>query len=93
MPYRIKPGVPLVIAKDRDGKLHHYYNQPIGGSILYGSCIPWLNAEQRDHFLRIGLVEEIEEELEARTSECVEAMRRLGLPLDTGAPTASSPRP
>ena len=42
----------LVIAKDQTGRLHHIY---------YGDWIPWLNDEQRGHFLRLGLVEEIEE--------------------------------
>jgi hypothetical protein len=42
----------LVIAKDQTGRLHNIY---------YGDWIPWLNDEQRGHFLRLGLVEEIEE--------------------------------
>lgn len=42
---------PLVIAKDQAGKLHHMYAN---------SVIPWLNSEQREHFLSLGLVEELD---------------------------------
>jgi cytochrome c oxidase cbb3-type subunit 2 len=87
MPYRMKPDVPLLVVKDETGRLRHHDNQPIGGSIGHGSVIPYLNDAQRDHFLRLGLVEEIGEELEARTAECVEALDRLGVPVDAGAPT------
>jgi hypothetical protein len=41
---------PLVVAKDQTGFNRHYY---------HGAVIPWLNDEQREHFLSHGLVEEI----------------------------------
>ncbi|WP_260737024.1 hypothetical protein [Mycobacterium sp. SMC-2] len=40
----------LVIPKDRDGRLHHRYK---------GELLDYLNDEQRERFLRMGLVEEI----------------------------------
>lgn len=42
---------PVAIAADQSGKLHHRY---------HGAWIPWLNDEQREHFLRKGLVREVE---------------------------------
>ncbi|CQD03762.1 hypothetical protein BN000_00642 [Mycobacterium europaeum] len=42
---------PLVVAKDQTGKLHHCYR---------GAWIPWLSDEQRAHFLRHGLVEQLD---------------------------------
>lgn len=42
---------PLVIAKDQTGKLHHAYR---------GTWLPWLDEAQRAHFLRHGLVEELD---------------------------------
>jgi cytochrome c oxidase cbb3-type subunit 2 len=87
----------LVVAKDQSGRLHHTY---------CGDWISWLNDEQRGHFLRLGLVEEIDNEsadvvelhpepAEAavavkpdRIGECVEALDRLEIPSDAGAPTA-----
>jgi cytochrome c oxidase cbb3-type subunit II len=62
MAYRMKPTVPLLVVKDETGRLHHHYNQAISGSVSYGSIIPYLNNEQREHFLRLGLVEEITDE-------------------------------
>jgi hypothetical protein len=50
----------LVIAKDQTGRLHHIY---------CGDWIPWLNDERRGHFLRVGLVEEIEEDQSAAVVE------------------------
>ena len=41
---------PLVIARAQDGKMHHAY---------YGTVLHFLDDEQREHFLRKGLVEEI----------------------------------
>jgi hypothetical protein len=41
---------PLVIAKDAEGKLHHCYE---------GAVIPWLSIEQRDAWLRLKLIEEL----------------------------------
>lgn len=46
--YAVK--APLVVAKDQTGRNFHFYA---------GSWIPWLNDEQRAHFLRLGLVEEV----------------------------------
>jgi hypothetical protein len=40
----------LVVAKDQVGRNHHVY---------HGGFIPWLNDEQRKHFLRHHLVEEV----------------------------------
>jgi hypothetical protein len=51
-----------VVAKDQTGRLHHFY---------HGDWIPWLNEEQRRHWLRLGLVEEIVEEIE-RSAAVVE---------------------
>jgi hypothetical protein len=64
MLYRMKPGVPLLIVKDETGQLHHHYNQSIGGSIGFGLVIDYLNDEQKTHFLRMGLVEEVVDEAE-----------------------------
>lgn len=51
MAYRLTPQTPLVPAKDQQGHIrYHYQHNPI---------IPWLGDEQREHFLRNGLVEEI----------------------------------
>lgn len=38
-----------VLAKDREGYIHHRYE---------GAVIPWLSDEQAEHFLSEGLVEE-----------------------------------
>ncbi|GAB5013903.1 hypothetical protein MAHJHV65_09950 [Mycobacterium avium subsp. hominissuis] len=48
MAYRVT--APLVVAKDREGRNHHCYA---------GAIIHWLGPEQRDRWLRLGLVEEI----------------------------------
>jgi hypothetical protein len=61
MAYRMK--APLLIVKDQAGRLHHHYNQGVGGSIGHGAIIGWLNPEQRAHFLRLGLVEQIPDEV------------------------------
>ncbi len=42
---------PLVVARDGAGRLHHAYR---------GSFLPYLNDTQREHFLRHGLVQEID---------------------------------
>jgi len=49
MAYKVT--APLVVVKDQAGRLRHTY---------FGAIVPWLNDEQRDHFLRLGLVEKIE---------------------------------
>lgn len=50
MAYRVT--APLVVAKDREGRNHHCYA---------GAIIHWLGPEQRDRWLRLGLVEEIDD--------------------------------
>lgn len=55
----------LVVAKDQAGRLHHSYQ---------GSTLHYLNDEQREHFLRHGLVEEID----------------LAAPVAAGAPAVES---
>ena len=60
MPYRVAPHVPLVIAKDQQGHLNYHYHGGGTGSSR-GPYIPWLNDEQRAHFLRKGVVIEIAE--------------------------------
>lgn len=47
--YRIK--APLLFVKDQNGRLHQIY---------HNGWVPWLNEEQRKHFLRHGLVEEVD---------------------------------
>jgi hypothetical protein len=46
MAYRVV--APLVVAKDRKGRLHHKYE---------GETIEWLSDEQREHFISMDLVE------------------------------------
>lgn len=77
---------PLVIAKDQAGKLHHAYK---------GSMLAWLNDEQREHFLRKGLVEElpVDDAPEMPSSDtvgnCVNALAGLGVHLKAGRPAAA----
>lgn len=61
MAYRMRPGVELVLAKDEAGKIFYHYQRPVNAPSIRGPIIPWLNDEQREHFLRLGLVEEITE--------------------------------
>jgi hypothetical protein len=56
MPYKLL--APLVIARGRDGRLYHHY-QGGGSGAHRGPVIEWLNPEQREHFLRKGLVVEL----------------------------------
>lgn len=56
MAYRVTAA--LVVAKDQAGRNHHCYR---------GAVIPWLGDWQREHFLRMGLVEELSKE-EAKTA-------------------------
>jgi hypothetical protein len=61
MAYRLRPGVPLLLVKDREGGIkYHYANGATPTS--FGPTIEWLNDEQRTHFLRLNLVEEIPDE-------------------------------
>lgn len=48
MPYRVI--APLLIIKDEAGRNHHTY---------HGGVAHYLNDEQKAHFLRLGLVEEV----------------------------------
>ncbi len=41
---------PLVLARDQARRVHHYYK---------GAVIPWLDDEQREHFLDLNLVHEV----------------------------------
>jgi cytochrome c oxidase cbb3-type subunit 2 len=103
MPYKLSPHVPLVVAKDAAGKLHHHY-QGGGFGANSGAIIPWLNDEQRQHFLRHKLVEEIAgsqppvveaHRPEAPDSgavpelidECIRQLDEADVPTDAGAPT------
>jgi hypothetical protein len=55
MAYRVLASV--VVVKGRDGRLRHHYSTPTRAA--GGPIIPWLNPEQRAHFLRHKLVEEL----------------------------------
>lgn len=48
MPYTVT--APLVVVKDQNDRNHHVYR---------GGYVPWLNDEQKAHFLSLSLVEEI----------------------------------
>lgn len=58
MPYRVT--APLLVVKDQSGRNHHTY---------HGATIHYLNDEQRNHFLRLNLIEELEEETPATPDE------------------------
>jgi hypothetical protein len=49
MAYEVK--APLVLARDREGQLHHRY---------HGAVINWLDEEQEKHFVETGLVEKVD---------------------------------
>jgi hypothetical protein len=55
---------PLLIIKDQAGRNHHTY---------FGSIVHYLNAEQKAHFLRLGLVKEIHTIIEADEFSQLEA--------------------
>lgn len=42
---------PLVLARDQGDKVHHVYQ---------GGVIAWLSEEQKQHFLSLGLVHEVD---------------------------------
>lgn len=75
MPYKLAPHVPLVVAKGRDGKLHHHYQHASRGA-NGGPLIPWLNDEQREHFLSKGLVVEVSEHEAEQAAERAAAAER-----------------
>jgi cytochrome c oxidase cbb3-type subunit II len=63
MAYRMVPRVPMLAVADQSGILWQHYNGPAGASSnsrIRGPYIEWLNPVQRQHFLRLGLVEEID---------------------------------
>jgi cytochrome c oxidase cbb3-type subunit II len=62
MAYRMVPRVPMLAVADQSGILWQHYNGPAGAGSnarIRGPYIEWLNPVQREHFLRLGLVEEI----------------------------------
>jgi cytochrome c oxidase cbb3-type subunit 2 len=63
MPYRMTERWPLLGAYDRNGILYQHYNpaQAVASSTarVRGPILEWLNPVQREHFLRLGAVEEI----------------------------------
>jgi cytochrome c oxidase cbb3-type subunit 2 len=89
MPYLAKWH--LVLARTRSGQLNYHY---LGTNPL----IPWLSDEQAEHLIRLGAVELVEgdthdeeaadNERVARIAECADALDRLAVPADSGAPTA-----
>ena len=58
MAYRLKPGVPLLLVKAQDGGIRYHYANAAGAT-AFGPTISWLSDEQREHFTRLNLVEEI----------------------------------
>jgi cytochrome c oxidase cbb3-type subunit 2 len=64
MAYRMVPRVPMLAVADRNGILWQHYNGGAAGvssnSRIRGPYIEWLNPVQRQHFLSLGLVEEID---------------------------------
>jgi cytochrome c oxidase cbb3-type subunit II len=64
--YRMVPRVQLIIVEDQQGILWHHYNVPAApahsAARTRGPVIEWLNEKQRAHFLRLGLVTEIDAE-------------------------------
>jgi hypothetical protein len=79
MPYRSL--VPLLIVKDQGGTLWHHYQGAGSSGRHRGPYIPWLNDEQRDHWLRKGFVEEI-----AESEAPVELPRPEPAPADDAIP-------
>lgn len=97
MPYRLKPGVPLVCIKDRHGKIQYHYARPPAKSRNFGPIIPWLSDGQAEYLLRIGYVERIDQDVETDTTQpdrpdrvnaLIATLDELGLPADAGAPAA-----
>jgi hypothetical protein len=65
MAYRMVDRCPLLMVADQSGILWQHYNGPAGAGSnarIRGPVIEWLNPVQREHFLRLGLVEEIDAE-------------------------------
>jgi hypothetical protein len=101
--YKMAPGVALLIVKDRQGKLWHHYAAGASG-VARGPLIDWLGDDQRENWLRLGLVEEIDDAPAAQPHRahsdpvpdvnaeildgCIRDLDRLGLPAEAGAPSA-----
>ncbi len=62
MAYRMNPRVECLIVKDQQGILWHHYQSPVAaGARNLGPIIPWIGDEYRERWLRLGLVEEIDD--------------------------------
>src|ERR1700744_6494947 len=94
MPYRLKPGVPLVCVRNRKGEVvYHYANPPHGMS---GPIIPWLSDDQAAHLLRIQYIERIHKRTgtdvtlqpdgQDRIHALIVTLDELGLPVEAGSP-------
>ncbi len=92
MPYRLKPGVPVVLVKDRHGKINYHYARPQPKGRDFGPTIPWLSDDQAAYLIRIGYVERIEDvetdTPQDRVNALIAALDSLNVPADAGAPTA-----
>jgi len=98
--YKMAPGVALLIVKDKQGKLWHHYAAGASG-VARGPLIDWLGDDQRENWLRLGLVEEIDDAPATPpqpprphgtgaeiVDRCIGDLDRLGLPAGAGAPAA-----
>jgi hypothetical protein len=96
--YRLASGVPLLVVRDRQGKLQYHYAAG-GGGVARGPLIDWLGDDQRENWLRLGLVEQIDDEpaeppqpprheAAEAIDRCLDDLDRLGLPAEAGAPAA-----
>lgn len=98
MSYRLLPHVQLALVRvpgvGDDYRIdYHYQVHPVGAK---GPVIPWLSDEQREQFLREGIVEEIDDgdppsspesdEAISVADNCAAALERLNVPTDAGAP-------
>jgi hypothetical protein len=104
MAYRLRPGIPLVMAKDQAGTICYHYAAAAGAPSVSGPVIPWLGDEQREHFLRNGLVEELPDgaptaaaparedvcapPADSAVENCSAVLEELGVPSAAGAPAA-----
>lgn len=97
MPYRLKPGVPVVLVKDRHGKINYHYARPATKGRDFGPIIPWLSDGQAEYLLRIGYVERIDDQPRTdvaqpsgqdRVNALIATLDKLEVPADAGAPTA-----
>jgi hypothetical protein len=95
--YRVKPGIPVVIVKDKANRIQYHYAVGVSHNTAKGPHIPWISDKQASHLLRHGLIERIDDPAEPAESDaepaaavaaCTAALNSLGLPLDAGAPSA-----